>query len=106
MQKHFIESINQFHPDCIAISVLSDEVLIASNITAIAKKFFPHIPIIWGGKYPTLQPERTLLHYNADFACIGEGIEAFNDFLNALSGKENIELYSIPNIWAKKKPSL
>ena len=96
--------LNEFTPDCIAISVLSEEYLIADNIATLAKKLYPKLPVIWGGKYPTLAPERTLIKHNADFVCVAEGIDAFSDFLDALSGKR--DLYNIPNIWGKKNGSI
>ncbi len=92
--------IRDYQPDCLAVSVLSDEHLIAAEISAIAKEFAPDIPIIWGGKFPTLQPLKTLKCCHADFACVGEGFGAFEDFLNALSN--NGSLYTISNIWAKR----
>lgn len=101
LKKTLTEFLQKFNPDCIAISVLSDEVLIASQINSIAKEVLPNIPIIWGGKYPTLQPQKTLLYYGADFACVGEGIGAFENFLSAIAGKSKIDLYSISNIWVK-----
>ena len=96
----FTKILEEYNPDCLAISVLSDEFLIADRISGIAKKVYPELPIIFGGKYPTLNPEKTLRMHNADFVCVGEGLDAFSDFLKALSG--NRDLYGIPNIWAKK----
>jgi len=103
LESAFVKMIEEFKPDCLAFSVLSDEVFIASRITSIAKKMYPDIKIIWGGKYPTIQPVMTLQTYGADFACVGEGLDAFKDFLNALSGNKDVDLYNIRNIWAKKK---
>jgi anaerobic magnesium-protoporphyrin IX monomethyl ester cyclase len=96
----FLKVLEEFHPDCIALSVLSDEFLIAARISSVAKQAHPEIPIIWGGKYPTLNPEKTLRMHSADFACVCEGLEAFSDFLTALSGGR--DLFHIQNIWAKK----
>ena len=97
----FTKVLEEFKPDCLAFSVLSDEVFIAAEISAIAKRASPWLPVIWGGKYPTLNPEKTLTAFDCDFVCVGEGLEAFRDFLAAFStGKD---LCNIPNIWAKKK---
>lgn len=104
LSSRFTEVLQEFNPDCLALSVLSDEYLIAAQISSIAKKVYPDLPIIWGGKYPTLNPERTLSTCHADFVCVGEGLDAFSDFLQALSrGKD---LYSFPNIWAKRKRTI
>ena len=73
--------LEDFNPDCLAFSVLSDEFHIAAQISDIAREKYPKLPIIWGGKYPTLNPEKTLEMGYADFICIGEGLDAFSDFL-------------------------
>lgn len=96
----FTRVIEEYNPDCLALSVLCDEFLIASKISALAKEINPELPIIWGGKYPTLNPEKTLNMHYADFVCVYEGLEAFGDFLKALSGMRDID--NIPNIWMKK----
>ena len=96
----FSKTLKEFNPDCLAISVLSDEFLIAAQITKIAKKDFPELPVIWGGKFPTLNPRAALEKYNVDFVCVGEGLEAFADFLEGLAGRK--DPYKIPNIWAKR----
>lgn len=104
LSSKFIKALEEFSPDCLAFSVLSDEFLIAAQISRIAKKIYPELPIIWGGKYPTLNPEKTLRMHHADFVCVAEGLDAFRDFLEAISGGKN--LYNIPNIWVKKKDSI
>ena len=100
LEERFTDSIKAYAPDCVALGVLSDEFVIASRISQITKKLFPEVPVIWGGKYPTLSPEKTLKMYHADFVCIGEGLNAFRLFLNALANGG--DLYSIQGIWGKK----
>jgi len=95
----FKEVLVDYRPDCLAFSVLSDEFAIASQLSRLAKELLPDIPVIWGGKYPTLNPEKALLDHSADFACVGEGLSAFGEFLSALAGKGDVD--SIPNIWSK-----
>lgn len=98
---NFTEMLEEYNPDCLAISVLSDEAFIADRISTLAKKVFPRLPIIWGGKYPTIDPVRALRRHDIDFVCVGEGLDAFGEFLSALAGKE--DLTHIPNIWAKSR---
>lgn len=99
LRKKFVSAFEEFKPDCLAFSVLSDEYPIAAEITRIAKDAYPRIPVIWGGAYATLNPEKVLTAHNADFVCRGEGLEAFGDFLNALS--RGGPLTCIDNIWSK-----
>lgn len=100
LKSNFKKTLEEFIPDCLALSVLSDQFLIAAQISSIAKKIYPKLPIIWGGKYPTLNPEKILNEFHGDFVCIGEGIDAFEAFLRSLSEKG--DPYQILNIYAKK----
>jgi radical SAM superfamily enzyme YgiQ (UPF0313 family) len=95
----FTRILEEYNPDCLAISVLNDEVFIADRISTLAKKVSPQLPIIWGGKYPSIDPARALRRHNIDFVCVGEGLDAFREFLLALAGKGNLS--KIPNIWGK-----
>ena len=98
------EVLNEYKPDLVAFTVLSEQFLIASQISKTARKVSPRLPIIWGGVYSTLNPEYTLQNHEADFVCISEGMDAFSDFLQAFSG--NGDLHHIANIWAKKDGSI
>jgi len=100
LNESFIKKLDEFNPDLLAISVLSDEYFIAGQITNAAKEKRPDLPVIWGGKYPTLNPRLPLDLYNADYVCVGEGLDAFGDFLDALQTGSDTSV--IPNIWAKK----
>ncbi|NQT46491.1 MAG: B12-binding domain-containing radical SAM protein [Candidatus Omnitrophica bacterium] len=100
LRSSFKKALSDHSPDLLVFSVLSDEFLIATEISKIAKEAIPSLPIIWGGKYPTLNPEKTLKQCYADFVCLGEGLDAFREFIEALKKGDN--LYKIPNIWGKK----
>jgi len=93
----FARVLEEYQPDCIGISVLSDEHRIAGQISSVARTLYPDIPIIWGGKYPTLKPDYTLDNYDVDFICVGEGLGAFREFLENFDG----DLYNIRNIWSQ-----
>lgn len=99
LASHFTNLFEEFNPDCLAFSVLSDEVFVADEISGIAKKIHPRLPVIWGGKYPTINPEKTLLQHPVDFVCVGEGLDAFPEFLEGLAGRRDVT--KIHNIWAR-----
>jgi len=99
LRDSFKKTLDEYKPDLLACSVLSDEYFIATEISKISKEISPSVPIIWGGKYATLNPEKTLREHFADYVCIGEGLDAFVDFTRALN--ENKDVSNIPNIWAK-----
>jgi len=104
MEHELAVTLNEYQPDCIAVSLLSDERFIAVRATKVAKAWRKDIPVIWGGMFPTLEPEKALIEDGADFVCRGEGLEAFPEFLLALEKKE--DLYSIKNIWGKHRGEL
>ncbi|WP_427339357.1 B12-binding domain-containing radical SAM protein [Caloranaerobacter sp. DY30410] len=88
------ELIKKIKPSYIGLSVMSSlylETIFLVN-DRIREKF--NIPIIWGGVYPTLFPERALKH--SDFVIIGEGEEAFVELLNKL--RKGIDLSDIKNL--------
>lgn len=97
---YFTKIFNEFKPSILAFSVLSDEYLIASEITNMAKKIDPNIKVIWGGKYPTLNPEKTLKEFNVNYVCVGEGLKSFPNLLRAF--KDNKDTTNIKNIWVNK----
>ena len=104
LSDEFLKALKDFKPNCLAFSVLNDEYMVAKEISDIAKSACSDIPIIWGGKFPTICPEKALDIVSVDFICLGEGIEAFADFIKSFqSGKS---LYNINNIWAKKRKKI
>src|SRR3989339_250999 len=81
LSDEFLKALKDFKPNCLAFSVLNDEYMVAKEISDIA------LDIV-----------------SVDFICLGEGIEAFADFIKSFqSGKS---LYNINNIWAKKRKKI
>lgn len=56
--------------------------------------------IVWGGAYPTMNPEEALGW--ADAVCIGDGEDAFLEAARRLEAGES--LAGIPNLWLKGEP--
>jgi radical SAM superfamily enzyme YgiQ (UPF0313 family) len=50
----------------------------------------PDVPIVFGGPFPTLEPELTLRRTPADFVCIGDGDETLLDLVDALETGRSI----------------
>lgn len=101
LEEELLRELKEFSPDCIAISALSDEIQVAGKVTRVCKEAIPDVPVIWGGKYATTNPESTLLEYGADYACVGEGLEAFPEFLHALQTGEKGDIRQIANLCFK-----
>jgi len=93
------EIIKKHNPDLLAFSVLTDEYKVAKTISKVAKSYRKDIPILWGGIHATSNPETVLQNDFVDYICIGEGIEAFKEFLETYHS--NGDLLKIKNIWGK-----
>ncbi len=91
--------IDEIKPSYIGLSVMSslylETVYLVNNI--IKRKF--NIPIIWGGVYATLFPDKALEH--GDYVIQGEGEEAIVELLEALS--KNIDISRVENLAYRDK---
>lgn len=80
--------INDINPSYIGLSVMSslylESVYLVNN--RIKDKF--DIPVIWGGVYPTLFPERSLEY--GDYVIRGEGEGAIVELIDNLEGNNDI----------------
>ena len=91
--------IRKFNPDLLAFTVLTDQLKIAKTISEVAKKCRKDLPILWGGIHVTSSPEKVLQNDCVDYACVGEGMDALKEFLEAI--QSGGDLYNIRNIWGK-----
>lgn len=95
---HEIHEIRMFvewiSPQLLGLSIMSNEYFKAVHLTKHLKRFFPDIPILWGGIHPTIAPEMCLKY--ADFVCIGEGESTVLDMIYAV--QENKSLKTISNL--------
>jgi|TARA_B100001964_G_scaffold221582_1_gene265734 magnesium-protoporphyrin IX monomethyl ester (oxidative) cyclase len=55
----------------------------------LANEYHPGKPVILGGGYPTVYPEKSLEQTGADYAIIGEGEDTLLSLLNRISGVKN-----------------
>ncbi|MCL6479811.1 MAG: B12-binding domain-containing radical SAM protein [Peptococcaceae bacterium] len=89
--------INKINPSFIGLSVMAslylETVYLVNN--RIREKF--DVPIIWGGVYPTLFPEKSLAY--CDYVIRGEGEEALTDLLEKLQNGEDVT--RMPNLALK-----
>lgn len=60
------------------------------------------IPVVWGGKHPSAEPEEALSY--ADMVCIGEGEEAVVELLKKIEGKE--DYLNTQNMWFKQNGTI
>jgi anaerobic magnesium-protoporphyrin IX monomethyl ester cyclase len=72
LEKEYVGKLMSFQPDVVAISVLGDEHHIAKEITRLTHDVYPHVNVIWGGPYASVNP-MIARGYGANQVCIGEG---------------------------------
>jgi len=89
------KSISEFKPDVIAYSASTGEAKHYIRLNLLIKEKFPDIFTIMGGPHPTFFPD-VVYEGKLDAVCIGEGEEAFVDFLEAVSTRKSLD--NIPNI--------
>ncbi len=87
LEQTFVKKLNNFQPDIVSISALSDEVPIGLEISKIAKQWDRKILVLWGNKAPTMEPRKILDDENVDYICRGEGIEFISNFIEAVRNK-------------------
>jgi len=90
-----LEKIKDFQPDMVAISSVSDQFELTKKIIDMI-----NLPIIIGGTHATVAPEECI-ETNVLGVCIGEGDEAFVEFLDKYQrGKDYTQ---VKNFWFKKE---
>ena len=71
-------------PDLVGISVLSVNRGPALLLCRRLKELAPELPIVFGGPFPSLEPELMLRQSDADYVCIGDGDETLLELVQAL----------------------
>lgn len=121
LEKNFsVKIIDSFHSDnwsqeienavdketlCLGVSTMSGDQQKGARETAqLFKKRFPHLPVVFGGVHPTLDPNGTLTADFVDFICIGEGEQSFVSLVQHLYSKTPFD--PIPGIGFKRDGQL
>ncbi|SMF45096.1 B12-binding domain-containing radical SAM protein [Desulfovibrio gilichinskyi] len=84
-ENQFKEKILQINPDVVGLTVLMDQFAAAGHKSAsVLKKALPEIPVILGGVYATVNPDRAIADENFDYIVCGEGEIAFTGLIKHL----------------------
>lgn len=102
-REDFIQKIEEFKPDIIAVSVTDFTHNVAENLLVGIKQKFPNTFIIMGGIYCTFFPEYAIKVPEVDAICIGEGYGALLDLCCCLESRNFDEIKNIKNLWVKEK---
>ena len=70
----------------------------AEKLIDYLKNTFPEIPIVYGGIYATVSPEKAIK--DCDIICVGEGEGAILDIARAVESKKSLN--KIQNLWIRK----
>ena len=76
--------ITNWQPDFIGISIIVTEVQETERIMTLIRKILPSVPVIFGGPWPSVNPEEALKTLGADFVVIGEGEQVFPQLIETL----------------------
>lgn len=92
--------VNRTKPNFVGFSVTSFTYPRALSLAKMIKKNHPDIKIVFGGIHPTLLPEQTIASDSIDAICIGEGEDAFSEYLEyALNNNQ----HKVEGFWYKKE---
>lgn len=87
----FFSRINQELGDSMAvgITVMTEQVANAIEVSRYIRELNPSIPIIWGGVHPTLYTEQTVRAGYVDYAVVGEGEITAYELLRAIENNQS-----------------
>jgi radical SAM superfamily enzyme YgiQ (UPF0313 family) len=92
--KDFEEKIRDYSPDVIGITVYTTTFSIVLETVKAIKKTFPESLVVCGGPHSSIMPDECLASPYIDVAVIGEGEEVFEELLECLRNKDNINKVS------------
>jgi anaerobic magnesium-protoporphyrin IX monomethyl ester cyclase len=71
--------------------ILGYQVFDGVNVSNAVREKYPHLPIWWGGWFPSAVPELFLNGASADAVCIGQGEITFGEMLDALESHQPLD---------------
>lgn len=89
-------TINDWKPDFIGISIIATELKQTKTIMGIIREILPHIPVTFGGPWPSANPDEAIKIFGANFVVMGEGELAFPELIDAINNGRSTA--SIPGI--------
>lgn len=89
-------TMKEWKPDLIGISIIVTELKQTKTIMDIIREILPHVPVTFGGPWPSANPEEAINIFGADFVVLGEGELVFPELIDAINKGRSTE--SIPGI--------
>ncbi|MDI6743300.1 MAG: radical SAM protein [Smithella sp.] len=79
------KTIIDWKPDFIGLSIIITELEQTNKIMALVRNVMPEVPVIFGGPWPSANPEESIKIFGADFVVLGEGELVFPRLVEAIS---------------------
>ena len=87
---------------CFGITALTGyQIADGLRIAKMVKEAYPHLPIVWGGWHPTIEPETTLESPYVDILVRGQAEKSFTELVHALEDGKPLD--SIPGVSYKQE---
>jgi len=94
------EAVRSFNAAFMGFSVSYNQIDTLNSISRHLKEKFPEMLIVYGGIYPTTDPDAVMKEKSVDIVCVGEGELPFEDLANALENK--VDYTTIKNLVVRK----
>lgn len=78
-------TLKDWEPDFIGISIIITELEETKKIMGIIRETLPNVPVIFGGPWPSANPEESVKTFGADFVVIGEGELVLPELIEAIN---------------------
>jgi len=98
MVDDFKQTVNEFKPDIVGISVVEITYLIGLKLSNSIKD--TKILKVFGGVHTSMAPDQVIKEESVDIVCVGEGEKAIVELANRI--ENNLDYLDIPNLWIKK----
>jgi anaerobic magnesium-protoporphyrin IX monomethyl ester cyclase len=66
-------TITEWKPDFIGISIIITELEHTKKIMKVIRDILPDVPVIFGGPWPSANPQEAIKTFGANFVVLGEG---------------------------------
>lgn len=92
--KEIMQTLRNFNPDIVGISVMTPNYGSALKISQIIKEYNKDCKVIWGGPHPTIEAERALLEKTVDLVIRGEGENTIVELCKIIESKSHKKDFS------------
>lgn len=84
-KEQFATLLVNFHPDYIGVSMIVSEQTCTLELMGIVRSIAPDVPVIFGGAWPTTNPESAIRDLGADCVVLGEGEHTTMELIDAMN---------------------